>query len=397
MSEAVFGPNASIDIAQSQGADLVFFARALSSNSKEITLRLNATLKDCLQKGEIRGMEPTFLAAPDYPKGPRWYAALWAKVGQDSAKGSVLPLLLPIAVFLYDSYGLAPSKFLLDTEPKTTLPQWLQNWLAQVDELSSLEYNRLCDILDEGKPVRCDTIYTLKSRIAELAASRGVSTADFIMQSCFLSTDYTNTFEFSGATFRETGNSYLEMKPFLGNHKMLRLLICLCVRYQVSPEYLLLQDYSDFAVTEQGRYYPPATRQLISQLLQVDAATRTKAVGYVMAVTAAKVMAGESANIPAASPDNSDDTLNLMAAMTHTSTTRKETEAQLIESIKEKALQVLALSGEQVSSVKLYSLVEGHSRLVRKALTLLEAEGKIECIPMVRTAPHWRLAKKKNR
>lgn len=395
MSEPVFSPDVSIDIAQFQNADLVFFAKALSANSKELTQRLNATLKEYLQKGEIRGMEPTFLAAPDYPKGPRWYAALWGRVGQDSAKGSVLPLLLPIAVYLYDSYGLAPSKFLLDTEPKTTLPQWLQNLLVQVDALSSLEYNRLCDILDEGSVVRCDTIYTLKTRIAELAASRGIPTDDFIMQSCFLSTDYTTTFEFSCAAFRETGNSYLAMKPFLGNHKMLRLLICLCVRYQVSPEYLLLQDYSDFATTEQGRYYPPATRQLISQLLQVDAATRTKAVGYVMAVTAARVMAGES--VPAASLDNTDDTLNLMAAMTNTKTTRKETEEQLIESIKVKALDVLALSGEQVSSVKLYSLVEGHSRLVRKALTQLEAEGKVECIPMTRTSPHWRLAKKKNR
>lgn len=395
MSESVFGPNASIDIAQLHGSDLVFLAKALSANSKEITQRLNATLKEYLQKGEIRGMEPTFLAAPDYPKGPRWYAALWARVGQDSTKGSVLPLLLPISVFLYDCYGLTPSKFLLDTEAKTTLPQWLQNWLVQVEAMSTQEYNHLCDILDEGEIVRCDTLYTLKSRIAELAASRGISTNEFIMQSYFLSTDYTAAFEFSGASFRETNNSYLAMKPFLGNHKMLRFLICLCVRYQVSPEYLLLQDYSDFAVTEQGRYYPPATRQLLSQLLQVDASTRSKAVGYVMAVTASKVMAGES--IPVVSAENADDTLNLMAAITNTKTTRKEAEEQLIESIKVKALEVLALSGEQVSSVKLYSLVEGHSRLVRKALTQLEAEGKIECIPMTRTSPHWRLPKKKNR
>ena len=175
MSESIFGPNASIDIAQLQNADLVFVTKALSANSKEITQRLNTTLKEYLKKGEIRGGEPAFLAAPDYPKGPRWYAALWGKVGHDSAKGSVLPLLLPIAVFLYDSYGLAPSKFLLNTETKTTLPQWLQNWLAQAEVLSTQEYNRLCDILDEGEIVRCDTIYTLKSRISELAAARGNS------------------------------------------------------------------------------------------------------------------------------------------------------------------------------------------------------------------------------
>lgn len=395
MSESIFGPNASIDIAQLQNADLVFVTKALSANSKEITQRLNTTLKEYLKKGEIRGGEPAFLAAPDYPKGPRWYAALWGKVGHDSAKGSVLPLLLPIAVFLYDSYGLAPSKFLLNTETKTTLPQWLQNWLAQAEVLSTQEYNRLCDILDEGEIVRCDTIYTLKSRISELAAARGISANELIMQSYFLSTDYTTALAFSCASFRETNNSYLEMKSFLGNHKMLRLLICLCIRHQVSPEYLLLQDYSDFAVTEQGRYYSPATRQLISQLLQADAATRAKAVGYVMSVTAARVMAGQG--IPVVPSENTDDTLNLMAAMTNTNTTRKETEEQLIEFIKGKVLEVLASSGDQVSSVKLYSLVDGHERLVRKALTQLEAERKIECIPVARTSPHWRLPKKKTR
>lgn len=397
------GSDMVLDIAKLKDVDPAALAKHLSNNVNEIGYRINEAAKEQLLEREVPGYEPSFAFDPDFSAKwfDRWYSALRGRLCTSSAKGSALPLLFPIAVYLYECYGFSCSKLILGCEAKTVPPLWLRNWLKQTDELSPSETTCLYDILESGRVVRCDTVYILKSRIQEIAAEKGIRSDDFFLYPGLMTQDYQMVKNFSGAVFKEEGNSYLEMKPFLGNHKMLRMLILLCVQNQVSPDFLLLQDYSEFAVTPQGRYYAPRHRKLMSLLLSVNAATRMKAVGYVFAVTARRVANGAEVPCDAQHPEKepgrrAEEPLNVMKTMFEASGSMKswEIDAQIIESLKPKLLDMLEQSDSPVSSASLYQVIEGHSRLVRKALIILEQEGKIKKLPRERGPAYWKVIKK---
>lgn len=403
MSEFPFGPNYTIDLANISNPDIASLSNALTEHNAEIVNRINATTKEYLLKGEVPGHDPAFMQSPERQKmaQSRWYALLRSRLAQDSAKGSAISTLFPVAVYLYECYGLSPSKLILGYDVQTTLPSWLHGWLEQVSRLSAESYNELFDILDAGTATKCDVVFTMKDRLSEMAEFYGCRLRDFLPYPGILLVDTKMIYAFADATFQENDNPYPVIKPFLGNHKLLRLLICMCALYHVSPEYLLLQDYSEFAVTEKGRPYSPATRQLISRILTVDAATRTKAIGFVMAADAdrdpdAGTDSLEQENAAQGITDESSP-VNLMEAITTSTQTMKETEKQLVETLQKKILASMELSAEPVSAQKIFSLADGHSRLVRKALTVLENEGKIVRIPAQRSTPYWKLAPKKKK
>lgn len=397
------GENFVFDIAKLKGVDSVSFTKFLLDNGKDIGRRINETAKTYLLKGYVPGHEPAFSEYPDFKeKGyDRWYPLLRRKLCTPCSKGSAVNSILPVAVYLYDCYGISPSKLILGCEAQTTLPAWLCSFMEQVDQLSTFEMNQLNEILERGKTVRSDTVYVLKSRIHEMAAERGIRPDEFFLYPGLMTVDLPIVRSYAETSIKETHNTYADTNVLLGNHKILRMILSMCVIYQVSCEYLLLQDYSDFAVTSQGRYYPPAQRKLISSILRADSETRMKACGFVFAVSAKRVANGWDMpglvrpGIDDIDKETHDGPVNVMAAATAASgkLTKNAFDTEFADSLKPKLLEILAASSVPVSSVRLFQVVEGPARLVRKALNGLAAEGKVERVPMGRYADSWQLVK----
>ena len=396
------GPELIISSAGLSGIDPATLSKFLSDNNTALIKRINEAAKAELLKGETDCAVPAFVDDPDFrgKSFTSWYASLRKRVCQEKSKGSVLPLLLPVAVYLHDAYGLTCSRLILGCEMPVVPPVWVQNWLALANKLTAEETQELYNIFDQAVSGEQDTVFVLKSRLLEMATERGARPDEFIMYPGLLVSDVPTIRDFINTPIREKGNAYLTMKPFLGNHKMLRLIICMSVLYQVSPDYLLLEDYSSCAIAPNGRYYDPATRDLLSRLLLADATTRAKATGYVLAVTTQRIEAGGTLpNVIWQQTEKrfagKDDTVNVMETFSSAKgvATRKGIEQQIVASLKPKLLALLSLNSEPVSSARLFEVVDGHNRLARRALLELEKEGKVEKITMDRGAATWRIVK----
>lgn len=357
--------------------------------------RINDTAKDLLLSCEVPGHIPAFAEDPDFQTKwySRWYIALKGRVCRNSSKGSVISLVFPLAVYLYECYGLSCSKLILGCEMKTVPPLWLRSWLEQVEYLTTEETAQLYSLLEKGTKVNCDTVFVLKSRFAEMAAERGIEPDDFLLgcPGISLSQDIAFIREFTQARFLEQGTPYLDMKAYIGTHRLLRLMILLAIYYGISPDYLLLQDYSNFAVTPEGRFYPPVQRRMMSMLFALDTEARNEAVAFVMNAVADRIKAGEKVTTLASPEQSAVDVIQHFIEADEGQRS-VDTEQQLIESLKEKVYEILRLSGTPVSSAKLYQIVEGHHRVVRKALLELVKEGKVLQIKKSKEASAWQIA-----
>ncbi len=382
-------------------SDIPRLAKELSDNNSGIVERLNAMVKKCLQRGEVSDCEPPFAHSSDfleqYPAG--WYRLLWSRVGQEHAKGSILSTIFPTAVYLYESYGLPPSKLILGHEMTTTLPIWLQSWMHQVSKLPDSAHEELYKILYSGRIEKRNVVYTLKARLSEIAAAYSLPMETLALYPGILPSDTKMVADFVATPFRESSDSFSVIKPFLGNQKLLRMLICVCAIYNVTPEYLLLQDYSEFVLTAQGWHYPPSTRKLISLVLTVDAGTRARAIGFGMAASAVSLTPHREDWFMNpkewAYAHKSSNTIDFMVVMLNADDRVKESKMVLLQALKEQILATLRQKPEPVSTQKLYTLAKGHSSHVRKAITELKKEGKIERVDNPGALPYWKLAKHK--
>lgn len=394
-------PNMTIDIVKLRDVDPSAFSHYLMDNNAELTARINNTARAELLKGEVSGFEPSFANDPEFKAKwfTRWYQALRGRLCRNSSKGSALALLFPIAVYLHSCYGISCSKLILGCEAPTVPPLWMRSWLTQAEMLSAEETAQLYLILENAPQVECDTAYILKSRVHELAAQNGIPFEQFCLYPGILEDDLSCVRDFVDAAFQETGTPYREMRPFLGNHKMLRFLISMCVRCQTSPDFFLLQDYSEFAVSEDGRYYRPSSRQLMSLLLRTDAATRAKAIGYVLAATTKRTVSCISLPDELLHLEGDVSTMNIMETYTaegNSELTKDQRDQLIIDTLKPKLLGILNASNGPLSSTSLYRVADGHSRLARRALVLLEKEGKIIHIPVERGPSYWQVSPRKS-
>ena len=177
------GPDMIISPKKLEGIDSATLAKFLSDNNKALIQRINDMIKEQLLKGEVDGCEPAFAADPDFKAKwfGKWYTALRNRLCFNSSKGSGLSLVFPIAVYLHDAYGLTCSKLLLGTEMPVVPPTWVQNWLTLAGKLTMEETSQLYDIFDLSSPEKADLVFTLKSRILEMAAERGARPDEFFM------------------------------------------------------------------------------------------------------------------------------------------------------------------------------------------------------------------------
>lgn len=397
----ILGPDVIIDAAKLGDVDIVALGKYLSDSEvrERLVQRINYTARaHLLGKNEVPGHVPAFTMAPDIQptlSAERWFSTLRSRVRYDSAKGSVISVLLPTAVYLHDCYGLSCSKLILGCETEMTPPLWLRSWLYQAERLSSSQIQALYDILEAGSVVRQDVVYTLKSRVQELAGERGALLPGFFLFPGIRYKDMPTVEALANATFQETGNLYEDMKLFLGNHAMLRFIVSLHLLYGVSPDYLLLQDYSEFVVDQQGRYYAPAARQLMSLLLRTDEKTRMKAVSFVFAGTALRVaQGGEVPVLPdgAQMVDRQTHMMGVYVNAANNAASKNESDEQIVEALKKRVYEVLSLSGEPVSNTRIFQIVPGHFRLTRKALQALEEEGKVVSLRGPDNHTFWQLA-----
>ena len=387
----IVGSKMIFDPEKLRSTECSFLPRFLMDNRMAITQRINETTKACLIKGRHMVPKPSFCSEPSFiAKGyGDWHTLMSKRLYGEGERGSAIRSVIPLASYLYEGYALPPSKLILGCETTTRLPVWLQNWLLQVEGLSPEETAELYSIL-EAPAVKADAVYVLKTRIEELAAEHGIEPQVFVLYPGFITKDRNDLQKFAQVQFRETGNTYEESIDFFGTQKLLRLIIMLCVIYQVSPEYLLLQDYSEFAVKEDGRFYLPAQRKFLSLILQASAATRAKAVGYVLATTAGKMKAGaKMPNYVSAEVKNKygDAPVDVMAASAESDLSKNQFERSIVKLLKPKLLEILSDSAVPLSVQSLHNVVQGSYRLARKALTELEAEGKI-----VKTFAHGKMA-----
>lgn len=291
-----------IDVEALKDADIAQLAVSLSNNREKIGLQYTQLAEELIGRGKVEGNEPAFSFAPEFRKSTdfSWYTSISRRLG--SSGGSVMTHILPLAVYLHDCYGISCSKFFLGKEARTIPPLWVRNWVASAARLSPANKNLLYGIFENGNTIRKETLYVLKSRIYELADERGIRRKDFFLPDGLLPRDVVFLRNFVGVTLHEGGDPYEVQKKYLGNHVMIRLVILFSVLYQTSPDYLLLQDYSEYAMNAAGRFYSGEERRFLSMLLQADTATQSMAVGFVNAVSASEI-----ADAPAQPVDEGSD------------------------------------------------------------------------------------------
>lgn len=372
-----------IDINTLKDVDMVNYTRFLSENILALSQRINATVRKTLAQDEpVQGCAPDFFYDPDFKKtkGSSWYATIKRHVRERPTgnNGSVICWILPVSVYLSDCYNISCSQLILGKDTLTVPPLWLRQFLSCTEQLSSGELYRLFSILDEGTYTPCDTLYTLKQRIMELGTERGNFTNEFIKYPGVIVKDISRLREFMELSLAPYGNSYLKTKDFLGKREMLRLVIAMSIICQVSPDYLLLQDYSRHTVTPQGKPYSLASQQLMSQMLNIDAITRRKATAYAFACASQKpgicltkdvIKDAASDLVPLNTFQYQMNAQDLVAA-----------QQQIIRALKPRIIDIINAAQEPVSFSKFYSLVQGHTEYVRLALRELEREGEIESV-----------------
>lgn len=392
----IVGPEMILDHKQLQGVDAGILARCLSDNSSVIVDRINNLTRQMIKsKGNPGVQGPAFASDPDFlPQNiHNWWEALRKRLLYDATRGSAIGLALPVAAYLYEAFGVTCSKAILGCEMPTVPPAWVQHWLTLANDLQKDEIDELYDLLENAPAVRCDILYTLKVRLGEIAADRGILPDAFCFYPGLIIRDVPTIREFVDLQVQETGTPYATMKQHLGGQKMLRLVICTSMLYGVSPDYLLLQDYSSLITTPQGRIYDPSSRKLLSMLLNVDSGTRARAVGYVYAAAARRML--QTGALPPAvdalysQKASAQTQVNVVAELSSSGMSKRKTEEQIIAALKPKMLEILSKANAPVSSARLFSEVEGHARLARKALFLLAEEGKIVRIPNGRNAALW--------
>lgn len=378
-------PHMVIDPKKLRGVDPRQLTTFLSTYASELDERIEETARQLLSQGEVPGNDPAFSKDPEFQRKwfNNWHQALYRRVRKAYSDRSITSLIIPATVYLHDCYDVSCSRVILGCEMPTVPPSWVCAWIAQVDMLSPAQERQLFDIL-AVPPVRCDVVYTLKSRLSEMAVERGDTLPNFLYYPGFIRKDRPLLVDgFAKAVFTETDNAYSDIKPYLGSHRMLRMIISMSVLYQVSPDYLLLQDYSDYAVSPKGKRYSATQRAWISRLLTADAATRTKAIGYVMAQTAMGVAQG-SVDLSIItgmkrSIQPHSDALNIMELLSTVPSdwTKDKTEAFVVSRIRELVLAAFR-NTHKVSASKLFTLADGDPAFVRRALFELEKEGTIK-------------------
>ena len=385
------------DIEALREVDMTAFVQFLSSHNTELTQRYNSVAKDLLLSGKVDGHDPAFASDPDFldSRAYDWYNSYYTRLCSPSSKGSVMPTILPMAVYLHDCYHLSCSEYLLGCKAKTVPPHWMRQFLKQVNALSFANKMQFYDILDRAANVRCDTLFIFKSRLWELAAENSMSLGELVIYPGIIVESDVALLrdDFVHASFTETGNRLRDMKPFMGKQKILRMLIALSVLYQVSPDRLLLQDYSEYAVTPDGEPYSMSERALMSRILSIDGASRNRAVAFVAAASAIDAMENPYAIAPLedAAIDSSSAPLNVLAHLNVEGNfgNKIKIESELLESIREQFVELFNSTDEYISSTKLYSFVDGSTRLARNVLFMMEKEGFLER-KMINRRNYWR-------
>lgn len=362
---------------------MVSYTRFLSDNVLPLFQRINNTVRETLKQPEpVQGCAPDFFYSPDFRAYNKnsWYASIkrHIRTRPTGNNGSIIGLVLPVSVYLSDCYNISCSKLILGKDTTVVPPLWLRQFLSCVEQLSAMEQYRLFSILDEGTDTPCDTLYILKQRILELGAQQGNFTNEFIKYSGVLKKDVLHLLEFMELPLEEYGNSYLMMMDFLGKREMLRLVIAMSIVYQVSPDYLLLQDYSRYTITPQGKPYPLASQQLMSQMLRIDATTRRKAIAYAFACASQRPEIQLLDDMAQAGNDEIRPVNTFQYQVKANGLV--DAQRQIISELKPRIMDILDRATEPVSFSKFYSLVQGHTAYVRLALRELEREGAIESV-----------------
>lgn len=389
-----------IDIKALKDVDMVNYTRFLSENILSLSQRINATVRETLKQPEpIEGCAPDFFYSPDFPASNKnsWYASLkrHIRVRPTGNNGSVICWVLPVSVYLSDCYNISCSRLILGKDTYIVPPLWMRQFLSCAKQLSSIEQYRLFSILDEGTYTPCDTLYILKQRILELGEQHGNFTNDFIRYPGVITKDVSHLLKYMELPIEEYGNSYLMMKDFLGKREMLRMVIAMSIAYQVSPDYLLLQDYSRYTVTPHGKPYPLALRQLMSRMLSIDATARRKAIAYAFAC------ASQRPEIRLTEDSNSVSSTDTMPLNTFQYQAKAgdlvAAQHQIVSTLKPRIMDILDTAKDPVSFSKFYSLVRGHTEYVRLALRELEREGIIESVFPRQNTHLWQKTRKKTK
>lgn len=375
-------PDMVLDPAVLKDVDPVELTSFLIAHTSELSDRIDRTALELLSKKPPSGKAPQFADSPDFQKSwyKNWHQSLTRRVGKPYAERSLLNIFIPATVYLYDCYEVSCSKVILGCEVPTVPPKWVQAWLTEVDKLSGTQKNQLFNILSAGT-IRCDSIYILKSRLEEMAVERGLALPDFLYYPGFSRKDKPAIVDgFAKTTFSEDKNEYLAMKPYLGKARMLRLIISISILYQVSPDYLLLQDYSEYATMPTGERYSVVQRAWLSKLLSVDAATRAEAIGFVMAQTAKTAMHGSEAldiiNDMQATTKNGALSIRELISIAPSEWDKTQKDAFVVRKVK-KVIKANFRNVPKISAAKLFMLVDGNPTFVRRALYELEKDGLI--------------------
>lgn len=275
-----------IDLQQFKGMAISDATDALSSLRGEIEMRYNQIASELIRTKRVKGYEPEFSHDPDFPTEmyKNWHRYLMTKTTKPELKlFSIASSVFPIAAYFHDCYGVSCSEYLLGYEMPVYLPPHLARWLDIAMSLSEQDRRELNMIFSNSQPVRQETLFVFKSRLTEYSNSIGCSLKSFISFPRMKSWDRTLRWEFADMPLTETGNGYKKQRSYLGATSLVRLVLLSAVNLGISPDYLLLQDYSEYIVSPSGEPYTEEEQELISKLLRSGSRTSSVAIGFVNA------------------------------------------------------------------------------------------------------------------
>lgn len=281
-----------IDLQQFKRMEEAEVSDALSELKSVIELRFNQIASELIRTKRVKGCDPEFSFDPEFATAmyKNWNRFLMTRTMQvELKKYTIASAVLPLAVYLHDCYGVSCSQYLLGQDMSVRLPSHLQTWLEIVMSLNRRERHELDMIFANCEPVRQETLFVLKSRLTEYCNSIGCSLKSFLTFSGMKSWDRKLRWAFAELPLTETGNGYGKQRPYIGATSLVRLLMYNAVHLDLSPDYFLLQDYSEYIVDAHGEPYSDEERELISKLLRSGSRTSTAAVGFVNACFARRL------------------------------------------------------------------------------------------------------------
>lgn len=212
------------------------------------------------------------------------------KYGDRRALHALLPAVVSFAI-RYDNTSC--HEILFRQYHALNLPKLESGFLSMMYSVSEEDRDRICEILRQGQEDQIGLHYLIKRRVVALSNELGIQLEKLISVSLLPNSIIKGIRDFAGMPIYPD-HKYVSKKDIkrgmISWTVLTRMVYMLCINYDVSADYFLLQDYSSFVHAVDGNSMTPYRRELLSLFLCASPLAQEKAMQELLAKYVAKAI-----------------------------------------------------------------------------------------------------------